>query len=201
VVVEGETFRFGRNRSGDLRTLKEVGPQLGLEVVGLPPIMVDNAAVSSTRIRESIRAGDFPTARACLGRSPVLSGIVVPGDQLGGELGAPTANLAIDTHILLPRSGIILVHVYAGDILASGLLYIGRRPTLGHGESRCEVHILDFPHRSLYGERLEIHLLEKIRDDRAFQSLDALRAQIASDIAMARKLAPRYPMGEERIVS
>lgn len=199
VIVEGETFQFGRDRSGDLGALRSIGAQRGLEIVSVPPVMVTDKAVSSTRIRESIHSGDFHTARLCLGRSPVLIGTVVRGDQLGGEIGYPTANLVFHPHILLPPPGIFLVHAYGEGICSNGLLYIGSRPTLGSQELRCEAHLLDFPERPLYEEVLEIHLLEKIREDRAFPSLDTLRSQIEADISCARQLLLSYPMKEERI--
>jgi riboflavin kinase/FMN adenylyltransferase len=201
VIVEGETFQFGRDCSGDLKTLRSLGDQMGLDVVSVPPVMVDGTAISSTRIRESIRTGDFHTSRSCLGRPLMLLGTVVHGDQLGGKLGYPTANLAIDPHILLPHPGIFLAHAYGTGIRSTGLLYVGSRPTIGNGGLRCEVHLLDFPDRPLYDEVLEIHLLERIRDDRAFPSLDALRSQIKSDIATARQLSPDYSMRAERISS
>jgi len=178
-IVEGETFRFGRDRS----------------------VVVADEAASSTRIRDSVRSGDFDTARLCLGRSPVLLGTVGRGDHLGGKLGYPTANLAIDPHVLLPHPGIFLVHAYGQDIRSGGLLYIGSRPTLGSRDLRCEAHLLDFPQRTLYGESLEIHLLEKVRDDRAFPSLDELRSQIGADIAVARQLLLDYPLSGKRISS
>lgn len=199
VVVEGETFRFGRDRSGDLGTLRSLGTQMGLDVIGVPPVIVGDEGASSTRIRRSLQSGDFRTARSCLGRSPMLLGPVVRGDQLGGKLGYPTANLAVDPHILLPHAGIFLIHAYGKDIRSDGLLYIGSRPTLGSGSLRCEVHLLDFPERSLYDRVLEIHLLEKIRDDHTFPSLDALRSQIKADIATARQLLPDYPLSEQCI--
>ena len=201
VIVEGESFRFGRDRSGDLGTLRTLGSQKGLKVITVPPVMVGDEAASSTRIREAIRSGDFQTARDCLDRPPVLIGPVVHGDQLGGKIGFPTANLAIDAHILLPDPGIFLVHVLGETLRASGLLYIGSRPALAQSEQRCEVHLLDFANRPLYGETLEIHLLKRIRDDRAFPSLDALRSQTADDVESARTLLPSYPLIEERISS
>ena len=201
VIVEGETFRFGRDRSGDLDTLRSLGAQMGLDVISVPPVIVGDEAASSSRIRESIRIGDFHTAQTCLGRSPVLLGPVVRGDHLEGKLGFPTANLQVDPHILLPPPGIFLVHVYGEDIRSVGLLYVGSRPTISSGGLRCQVHLLDFPDRPLYGGVLEIHLLEKIRDDCAFPSLDALRSQIEADTAIARQLSPDYPMSEERISS
>ena len=201
VIVEGETFRFGRDRSGDLDTLRSLGAQVGLDVISVPSVMVEDQAVSSTRIRESVQAGDFLTAGACLGRSPVLLGPVIRGEQLGRQLGFPTANIDVDAHVLLPHPGIFLVHVYGSGIRSVGLLYVGSRPTLGSESLRCEVHLLDFPDRPLYEEVLEIHLLERIRDDCEFPSLDALRSQIEADTAIARQRLSDYPMSEERISS
>ena len=201
VIVEGESFRFGRDRSGDLDTLRSLGSQKGIDVVCVPPVIVGDTASSSTRIREAVSSGDFQTARACLGRAPILRGSVVPGDQLGGELGYPTANLDVDPHILLPQPGIFLVHALGKQLYANGLLYIGSRPTLGQSEPRCEVHLLDFTARPLYGEVLEIHLLERLRGDRAFPSLDALRTQIGIDVAAARKRLADYDLTEKRIGS
>jgi riboflavin kinase / FMN adenylyltransferase len=201
VVVEGDSFRFGRNRAGDLGALKSLGSKRGLEVISVPPVMVGNETASSTRIRNAIRTSDFQTARDCLGRSPILVGPVVHGDQLGSKIGFPTANLAIDPHVLLPNPGIFLVQALGQSVRASGLLYIGSRPTLVQSEFRCEVHLLDFSDRQLYGEIMEIHLLQRIRDDRSFPSLVALRSQINADIEMARMMLPAFPLIEQRISS
>jgi len=201
VIVEGETFRFARNRCGDLGTLISIGQQHGLDVISVPPIMIDSAAASSTRIRDAIRCGDIHSARSCLGRSPMLCGKVKQGDKLGKALGYPTANLDIDPHVLLPPDGIYLVHVYGNDILTDGLLYIGSRPTLDDDEMRCEVHLLESPSRPLHSEWLETHVLEKIRDDCAFASLSALRTQIEADVTEARRHLSDYPLREQRISS
>ena len=176
----------------NLRTLRSLGAQKGLDVVCVPPVMVGDAASSSTRIREAVSSGDFQTARACLGRSPILTAPVVHGDQLGDKLGYPTANLDVDPHILLPQPGIFLVHAHGARVRASGLLYIGSRPTLGQGGLRCEVHLLDFTPRPLYGEVLEVHLLERLRGDRTFSSLEALQAQIETDVVTAYKRLSDY---------
>lgn len=201
VIVEGEAFRFARNRSGDLDTLTALGQSHGLDVIRVPPVIIGNAAASSTRIRDAIRRGDISMARSCLGRSPVLCGYVKPGDQLGGELGYPTANLDLDPRILVPPDGIYLVDVHVADVGTRGLLYVGSRPTLDSSERRCEVHLLESPPHSLQGEWLETHLLEKIRDDRAFSSLRALSAQIEADVVEAKRRLTRYPLREQRISS
>ncbi len=199
VVVEGEPFHFGCGRSGDIETLRHLGDHAGFELVSVPPVMIDAEPVSSTRIREAIESSDFDTARRCLGRAPVLSGEVVHGVQVGDQLGYPTANLHVDPHVLLPRAGVFLVHALGRDIRAVGLLYIGTRPTFHGSNLRCEVHLLDFPSRSLYGESLEIHLLERIRGDQKFPSMEALRSQIASDIERARCHATDYPYVERHL--
>lgn len=201
VIVEGESFRFGRNRAGDLETLRRLGRPKGLDVVCVPPVIVRDEAVSSTRIRNAVREGDFGTARACLGRAPTVRGAVIQGDRLGSKLGFPTANLAIDPHILLPQPGIFLVHALGKSWAANGLLYIGSRPTLGQGDQRCEVHLLDFDNRPLYGELIEIHLLTLIRNDQTFTSLAALQSQIAVDVQSARALLPNYRLIDKRIDS
>ena len=201
VVVEGETFRFGRHRRGDLDTLRSIGRDKGIDVIGVPPVLIGQEVVSSTRIRDLLRSGDIRGASACLGRPPLVQGHVVRGDQLGGQLGFPTANLATEPHILLPMAGIYLVHASGPGILANGLLYVGTRPTLGGRAPRCEVHLLDFSYRTLYGETLMLQILEKIRSDRAFPTLGALRDQIDQDVSTARHLLSEYPLDGERISS
>jgi len=200
VVVEGESFRFGRHRAGDMSTLRSIGRRLGLDIVSVPPILVDREPVSSTRIRDALERGDLSTARACLGRHPLLVGTVVHGDGVGTSLGFPTANLSLDPHVLLPPDGIYVVHAFGDGIQAQGLLYLGRRPTLEDATHRCELFLLDTTDRDLYGQAIEVHLLEKARDDRAFASLRALRSQIEKDVRSARIVLAGYPMGE-RITS
>ncbi|MBE0636109.1 riboflavin biosynthesis protein RibF [Candidatus Bipolaricaulota bacterium] len=201
VVVEGETFRFGRDRCGDLDTLRSLGKRKGLHVVGVPSVLVENQVVSSTRIRQALRSGNIHETSTCLGRPPMLQGHVVQGDRLGEQLGFPTANLVVDPHILLPQAGIYLVHAIGTGILTAGLLYVGTHPAPSLHEHRCEVHLLDFPNCSLHGETLEVHILDRIRDDRAFPSTDALRSQIEQDVSTARQRLFNYPLNEERISS
>jgi riboflavin kinase/FMN adenylyltransferase len=201
VIVEGESFRFGRDRAGDLDTLRSLGHKRGLDVVSVPPQQVDGHAVSSTRIRDALIAGDIATAQRCLGRPAILLGTVLRGDHFGTAIGYPTANLAIDPHVLLPAPGIYLVRAFGKDLASDGLLYVGTRPTLEHSLLRCEVHLMDFPPRPLYDELLEVHLLAPIRDDRKFESLEALGAQIGRDVASARQLLAHLSYRGDRISS
>jgi riboflavin kinase / FMN adenylyltransferase len=172
-VVAAETFRFGRARRGDVNLLR----RLRLEVVPVPLV----EGVSSTRIRELVRAGDVNAAAALLGRPHDLDGIVVSGDQRGGTLGFPTANLSVDPRLLVPAYGI-----YAGWALQTrAAVSIGVNPHYGGSERRIEAFLLDFA-GELYGRRLRLELWQRLRDERAFASEEELVAQIAADVEAAR---------------
>ena len=177
VVVAGTGFRFGRQRAGDLDLLRSLG--LDARQVPLVP------DVSSTRIRQRAHAGEIEGAAQLLGRPIEVDGIVVSGDQRGGTLGFPTANLAVDPDLLVPAFGI-----YAG---AAGerraAISIGVNPHYGGTERRVEAYLLDWS-GNLYGERLVIELWQRLRDERAFASEDDLIAQIARDVEETRA-APR----------
>jgi riboflavin kinase / FMN adenylyltransferase len=173
VVVVGRGFRFGRKRRGDVALLE----QLGLEVRAVPLL----AGVSSTEIRRHLHAGDVGAAARLLGRPPELDGVVVPGDQRGGTLGYPTANLAVDPTLLVPQYGI-----YAGFALDHrAAISIGTNPHYGGEERRIEPHLLDFE-GDLYGRRLVVELWQRLRDEQAFDSEEALVAQISRDVEATR---------------
>ena len=178
VVVAGEDFRFGHRRSGDLGTLE----RLGFEVRRVP--LVDG--VSSSEIRRLVHEGELGGAARQLGRPFELDGVVVPGDQRGGTLGYPTANLALDPALLVPRFGI-----YAGAAQAPdrqqyrAAVSIGINPHYGGQERRIEPHLLDFE-GDLYGQRLVVELWERLRDERAFASESELVEQIARDVERTR---------------
>lgn len=176
VVVAGDDFRFGRRRSGDLDTLRG----LGLEVVGVPL----HEGVSSTEIRRLVHEGEVRAAARLLGRPFELDGTVVPGDQRGGTLGYPTANLALDPALLVPRYGI-----YAGAARAHrAAISIGTNPHYGGQERRIEPFLLDFE-GDLYGQRLVVELWERLRDERAFASEAELVEQIARDVERTRAVS------------
>ncbi len=185
-VCVGADFVFGHKRSGNVTLLKKLGGELGFQVHGLAAVALDGETVSSTRIREAIRAGDFDAAGQMLGRSYAIAGLVVRGDQLGHKLGFPTANLDT-TGLLLPANGVYAAHATVGGQTHRAVLNIGRRPTVQNPtpEVRVEVHLLDFS-SELYGQELEITFAGKLRDEQKFPSLDDLKAQIARDIAEAR---------------
>ncbi len=175
-VAAGTDFRFGHRRSGDLGTLS----RLGLEVRPVPLV----EGVSSSNIRRLVHAADLTGAARQLGRPFELDGVVVPGDQRGGTLGYPTANLALDPALLVPRYGI-----YAGAARGHrAAISIGTNPHYGGEERRIEPYLLDFE-GDLYGQRLVVELWERLRDERAFASEEELVAQIGRDVEAARASA------------
>ena len=168
-VVAGEDFRFGVRRSGDLALLE----RLGFEVVVVPEL----PGVSSTAIRAALADGDVQRAAGMLGRPFELDGLVVAGDQRGGTLGYPTANLRLEPDLACPRYGI-----YAGFGLGHrAAISIGTNPHYGGTERRIEPYLLGFD-GDLYGKRLVVELWERLRDEAVFESEAALVEQIALDV-------------------
>lgn len=185
-VFVGEGFHFGHRRSGHVGLLREVGAQAGFAVRALAPVSFEGTAVSSTRIREAIRAGDLRGAAHLLGRAYRLAGPVIRGDQLGRQWGFPTANLDPDG-IVLPPAGVYVCRARCGARHWNGVTNIGFRPTVTNGPSRprIEVHLLDAA-ADLYGEELEVEPLCHLRPELKFPSVAELRAQIARDVETAR---------------
>jgi riboflavin kinase/FMN adenylyltransferase len=185
-ICVGADFVFGHHRSGNVTLLQKLGNELNFIVHGLAAVSLDGQTVSSTRIREAVRAGDFDAASQMLGRPYAISGRVVEGDRLGRQLGFPTANLDA-TGLILPPNG-----VYSGCTKLKEKLYhvalnIGFRPTVAAAapQLRVEAHLLDFD-GNLYGTELEVEIAGKLRDERKFASPVELRGQIAHDIAQIR---------------
>ncbi len=182
----GADFAFGYKRSGNVDLLKRIGAELRFVVHGMAAVSLDGKAVSSTWIRELITSGELDAASQMLGRAYSISGLVVPGDKLGRDLGFPTANLDT-TGLVLPPSGVYAVQAILENHAHQAVVNIGARPTLGRPKSqlRVEAHLLDFS-AELYGKELELVFVEKLRDERKFSSLAELREQIARDTQAAR---------------
>jgi riboflavin kinase/FMN adenylyltransferase len=185
-VCVGADFVFGRKRSGNVALLKQLGGELNFQVHGMSELALDGQTVSSTRIREAIRAGNLDAAGQMLGRSYAICGTVIAGDKIGRQIGFPTANLDA-ARLVLPPNG-----VYAASTKLKGQFYrvalnLGLRPTLAAAQPqlRVEAHLLDFC-GELYGQELELELGGKLREERKFNSADDLRAQIALDVAAVR---------------
>jgi riboflavin kinase / FMN adenylyltransferase len=173
VIVVGENFRFGRAAAGDAALLE----RLGFDVRTVPTV----TGVSSTEVRGLLRKGDVGGAAQLLGRPPELEGTVVLGDQRGGTLGYPTANVSVPDELLVPAYGI-----YAGSALGHrAAISIGVNPHYGGDERRIEPYLLDFE-GDLYGRRLVVELWRRLREERAFSSEEELVAQIARDVEEAR---------------
>jgi riboflavin kinase/FMN adenylyltransferase len=186
-ICVGADFVFGHKRSGNVPLLRQLGSELHFHVHGMAALALDGAVVSSTRIRSAIQSADFDAASQMLGRAYSISGTVVTGDQLGHKLGFPTANLDVAS-LVLPANGVYAARATVNGGTHHAVLNIGVRPTIetGKHERRFEVHLLDFA-GDLYGKELEVEFLTKLRDELKFRSLDALKAQIAADVAAAKQ--------------
>lgn len=182
-IVVGQSFRFGRDRSGDLAALQKGIADRPLDAIAVELVEAGGEPITSTRIRAFVRKGAVEEAGALLARPPTLLGPVVRGDGLGRTLGFPTANLSIDPAVLLPADGVYSARAFCGALATAALVYVGIRPTLGASSRRCEVHLLTAPAEDLTGQMMEVHLHRRVRGDRAFASLAALRCAIAADVA------------------
>lgn len=185
-LLVGDDFRFGAKRAGDFALLQEAGAKLGFEVESLPTVNVENKRASSTAVREALAAGDMQHARELLGRPYSISGHVMHGNKLGRQIGFPTANIQLQ-HNRPPLSGIFAVEICGlnGEPL-KGVASLGTRPTVHeNGNPTLEVFIFDF-RDDLYGRRLRVDFLKKLRDEEKYPDLDALIAQINRDVDNAR---------------
>jgi riboflavin kinase/FMN adenylyltransferase len=185
-ISVGSDFVFGHRRSGNVASLKKLGAELGFYVHGLAAVSLDGHVVSSTRIREAIRAGKLDAASQMLGRPYAISGRVIEGNHLGQQLGFPTANLDA-TELALPPNGVYAAFANAKGKAYRAALNIGFRPTVAPTAPRVcvEAHLLDF-NGDLYGEELEVEIGQKLREEAKFASQAELRGQIARDIAIVR---------------
>jgi len=184
-VVVGDDFRFGADRSGTVSDLRALGARHGLAVTEVPPVFFKGERVSSTAIREALKAGDLATARNLLGRDYSISGRVVRGLGLGRKLGFPTANVHLK-RIQAPVDGIFAARVTGlGDAPLDGVASVGTRPTIGGGMPLLEVLIFDFD-RDIYGRYITVHFVKRLREERHFADLELLKRQMHVDVAAAR---------------
>ncbi|MCB0638905.1 MAG: bifunctional riboflavin kinase/FAD synthetase [Lewinella sp.] len=197
-IVIGYDHRFGLNRQGNIEYLKWYSQQAGYEVVEIPPQEVDDMAVSSSKIRRALEAGQVAAAHRWLGHPFSLTGKVVYGQQIGSKMGFPTANIKVGEKLkLLPPDGIYAVRVRYGEKTWDGMLYIGRRPSIADQNKRSiEVNIFDF-NQDIYGETLSIEFLDYIRGDETFPTLDDLREQLARDREDVRNRLRELPSVDE----
>jgi riboflavin kinase/FMN adenylyltransferase len=192
-VWVGENFLFGRDRSGTFTLLRALGQDRGFKVEKLEPVRFRDFVVSSTRIRHLIQEGRVDEAASLLGRPYAIEGTVVRGDGRGRTLGFPTANLETENEVL-PRLGIYATTTTVDEIAHRSVSSVGVRPTIGDGRLVIESHLLDGPH-DLYGKRVRLAFVKWLREERAFPSLDALKAQIALDCVAANEVFARTGVG------
>ncbi|WP_198045777.1 bifunctional riboflavin kinase/FAD synthetase [Novosphingobium aquimarinum] len=186
-IVTGEDFVFGKGRSGTAQSLRELAEPLGMETRAVPAVLDADGPISSSRIREALKAGDCATARRLLTRPFAIRATVQHGDKLGRTIGYPTANLDLGTY-LRPRYGIYAVTgLLPGGRQVIGAANLGVRPTFDPPKELLEPHFFDFD-GELYGEEIEVGFHHFLRPEAKFDSLDALSAQMERDCETARKL-------------
>jgi riboflavin kinase/FMN adenylyltransferase len=180
-LVVGADFRFGRERSGDFTYLQKVGAEKGFQVVNMHTVSIDGKRVSSTRIREALAAGDMREAEKLLGRPYRMCGRVARGDRRGRTIGFPTANIYLHRHAT-PVKGVFAVEMFGLDQEpVAGVANVGVRPTVDGTRSLLEVYLFDFD-SDIYGRYVHVNFLNKLRDEKRYDSLDDLKAQIVRDV-------------------
>jgi riboflavin kinase / FMN adenylyltransferase len=185
-VVVGHSVSFGHNRAGNAAMMVELGREFGFDVDVVGPVKIGGIEVSSTKVRELIGTGDLRAAARLLGRYHFLSGQVVRGRERGRTIGYPTANLASETECI-PPDGVYAARVILSDGAYPSIANIGMRPTFSESARSIEAHIFDFT-RDIYGTRIKLEPIERIRPERKFDNADALKAQIALDLSKAREI-------------
>ncbi len=187
-LVIGYDHHFGRNREGNFEQLTEFGELYGFEVIEIPAQNIQSVSVSSTKIRKAIEAGEMGVANSYLGYPYRLSGEIVKGQGLGRKLNFPTVNLRIDEdYKLIPVKGVYAVKTQVEDKEVLGMMNIGYRPTVGGDGRTIEIHLLDFK-GDLYGQRLRVDVLARLRDEQKFESIEALKAQLTKDEIQTRSV-------------
>lgn len=187
-VVVGANFRFGHKAAGDVAMLNELGPGRGFGAEGVSLLELDGMVISSTEIRSSIEEGDVGRATRMLGRPHLVEGVVVRGDRRGTGLGFPTANLQVARRVVVPALGVYAGHCHLPDGTQQPCVTnVGTNPTFGGSQRRVEAHLLDLD-ADLYGLELAVDFRYRLREERRFDSAEALVTQIQEDVSEARGL-------------
>ncbi len=208
-LVVGPDFALGRNRSGTLDRIAEIGDEMGFELVVQEHVTIDGESVRSQKIRGLLREGDISEANTLLGRPYHMAGKVVRGDQLGRSIGIPTANIQVEANKLWPNNGVYATRTWVLEpnkpAAYGSVTNIGVRPTVNGRERRLESHLLDFPPNgeaidseagNLYGMRLVVEFIEHLRGEVRFENLEQLQAQIRSDADVGRAILQSTPLDE-----
>ena len=186
-IVIGPDFALGRNREGNANTLCTLGQDMNFSVTVVPPIVINDEVASSTAIRKALADGDMKKVHQLIGRSFSLHGRVITGAGRGAELGFRTTNLNIDPEQALPADGVYATWAYIDDKAYQSMTNIGKRPTFGHSERIVEVYLLNY-HDDLYGRELKIDIIERLRDEKQFDTAEELKKQIIEDVNQGRAI-------------
>ena len=180
-IIIGHDHKFGKNRAADFNDLINFGKEFGFEVEEISAQQINEVSVSSTKIRNSLLEGNIFLANEYLGYPYVLSGSIVKGNQLGRTIGFPTANIEIpEDYKLIPKNGVYIVTVNVDNQTVFGMMNIGVKPTLGENKLSIEVHLLDFDN-DIYHQKIQVNVLERLRDEQKFESFEALKSQLEVD--------------------
>ena len=185
-VIIGYDFTFARNKEGDAKLLKILGDKYGFDVEIVSPIKINNIRVSSTYIRKLLYDGNIKLVKEYLGHNYFLEGKVIKCKQLGRTIGFPTANIKIDKDMLIPKGGIYATKVYIDKEIYFGATNIGYNPTVNGKDLSIETNILDF-NKDIYGKNIKVEFLERIRDEKKFNSLEELKSQLEKDTTFVYK--------------
>ncbi len=187
-LVIGYDHHFGRNREGSYKDMEEMAPVYGFRLEEISEQMINDVAVSSTKVRKSLLEGDIETANNLLGHRFSFRGKVVEGDRIGRTLGFPTANIEIaEPYKLIAGNGIYAVQAKVQNVMLNGMLYIGNRPAVGGIDRRIELNIFDFD-SEIYHENIQVFLVSRIRGDMPFIDLESLKEKMKEDKVIATKL-------------
>lgn len=194
-VFIGFNHSFGHKGQGKPETLRELGRKYGFEVTVIPPVELEGQVVSSSGVRQALMEGNIPLASRMLGYYPFLEGTVIHGDKRGGDkLGFPTANINIGTDCAYPGKGVYAAKTLVNGELRDSVVNIGVVPTFRQdGLISIESHIIDFQ-EEIYGDDIRIYFIEKLRDEKKFNGLDELVAQIGQDVGRGRQIARQTPV-------
>lgn len=180
-VIIGYDHRFGRNRNADINNLKAFGQTYGFDVEEISAQDINDVSVSSTKIRNALAQGNIADANAYLGYHFMLTGVVIKGKGLGKKIHYPTANIHIEeAYKIIPKQGVYIVKSYIGKTIFYGIMNIGTNPTVNGNKQSIEVHFFNF-NKTIYGSKIQIAILERIRNEEKFESIKALQKQLDSD--------------------
>jgi riboflavin kinase/FMN adenylyltransferase len=181
-LVVGNNFSLGKNREGNAEMLTKLGAEMGFSVTVITPKVIDGEVASSTVIRQALAAGEMEKVTRLLGRPFSVQGKVVKGDHRGASLGFPTVNLTVDDKMALPPDGVYATRAYIGGKEYQAMTNIGKNPTFGSDHARSiESFVLNY-NQDIYGKEVKIALIQRLREEKTFASVEDLKRQIAEDV-------------------